>query len=114
MNEINVSKFTLKSGKEIYFREPSIGDTEEAAKIVGKKASPDNQIHTGILLQKEMLKRLLVKIADHELSMIEKETLDNFLTFKEYNQALKAVRLVLGEDEGNETMTPEFVTIGGK
>lgn len=111
---ISVAKFTLKTGKTIYLREPQIGDTEEAAKIAGKKAGSDNQVYLGTLLQKEMLKILLVQIGDKQLSLHDKEKIDTLLTYKEYNQAMKAVKMVLEDDEGNDLSTPEFTTIGDK
>lgn len=110
---MEVSKFTLGSGKCIYLKEPTIGDTETAAKVAGKKAGPDNQVYLGVILQKEMLKILLVAIDDKQLSLTEKEQIDKLLTYKEYNQALKAVQMVLA-DEGNDTLIPEFTTIGDK
>lgn len=111
---INVAKFTLKSGKTIYLREPQIGDTEEAAKVAGKKAGTDNQVYLGTILQKEMLKLLLVQVDGKELSITDKEKIDKLLTYKEYNQAMKAVKMVLEDDEGNDLPTPEFTTIGDK
>ncbi len=111
---INVAKFTLKSGKTIYLREPQIGDTEEAAKVAGKKAGTDNQVYLGTILQKEMLKLLLVQVDNKELTITDKEKIDKLFTYKEYGQAMKAVKMVLEDDEGNDLSTPEFTTIGDK
>jgi hypothetical protein len=112
---MNVTKFTLSSGKVIYLREPTIGDTETAAKIAGKKAGSDNQIYLGVILQKEMLKLLLVSIDDKKLNLTDKELIEKLLTYKEYNQSLKAVQMVLADDEeGNGALIPEFTTIGDK
>jgi hypothetical protein len=110
---MEVTKFTLSSGKQIYLKEPTIGDTETAAKVAGKKAGSDNQVYLGVVLQKEMLKILLVAIDGKQLNLTDKEQVDKLLTYKEYNQALKAVQMVLA-DEGNESMIPEFTTIGDK
>jgi hypothetical protein len=111
---MNVIKFTLGSGKVIYLREPTIGDTEKAAQIAGKKAGIDNQLYCGVLVQKEMVKLLLVAIDEKSLSIIDKEQLETFLTYKEYNQTLQAIKMVLGDDDQNLQLTPEFATFGGK
>lgn len=110
---MEVAKFTLSSGKVIFLKEPSIGDTEKAAQVAGKKAGTDNQVYLGIILQKEMLKTLLVQVDDKKLNLSDKEQLDKLFTFKEYNQVLKAVQMVMA-DEGNEPLTLEFATIGDK
>lgn len=110
---MEVAKFTLSSGKVIYLKEPSIGDTEKAAQVAGKKAGSDNQVYLGVLLQKEMIKILLVQVDDKKLSLTDKEQLEKLFTFKEYNQALKAAQMVMA-DEGNEQLTLEFATIGDK
>lgn len=106
---MNTFKFTLASKKVIYLREPKIGDLETASQIAGKKAG-DNQAHLAILLQKELLKTLLVGVDSKKLSMSEKENLDGLFNFSEYQQALKAVGMITAS-EGNE-LTPEFVTAG--
>lgn len=112
---MNVAKFTLNSGKVIYLREPRIGDTEKAAQVAGKKASSQNEIHTGLVIQSEMLKILLVQIDEKKLGLIDKEQLDKLFTFKEHRQALKAVQKMLEDDEeGNEQLIPEFSTFGDK
>lgn len=108
---MNVYKFTLSSTKVIYLREPKIEDTEVAAQIAGKKAGQENQAHLMILVQKEMLKLLLVKVDDKELKLVDKEKLNDILTYKEYGQALKAMQKITGDESGND-LTPEFVTTG--
>lgn len=113
LKSIDVTKFTLSTGKEIYLRDPSMGDTEKASQIAGKKAGSDNQVYLGVLLQKEMVKLLLVKVGEKVLTMADKEQLDKLFTFKEYNQVLKATQKVMS-DEGNEELIPEFVTIGDR
>jgi len=110
---MNVAKFTLSSGKVIYLREPRIGDTEHAAKIAGKLAGAENQAYLGVLLQKEMVKLLLVQVGDKKLSISEKQMLDKLFTYKEFYQVQKAVRMMTDDEEGNsQELTPEFVGIG--
>jgi DNA transposition AAA+ family ATPase len=108
---MNVTKFTLSSGKVIYLREPRIEDTENAAQVAGKKASAENQAHLMILIQKEMLKSLLVKVDEKELKLVDKEDLNKLFTYKEYGQALKALQMITGDEAGNGPI-PEFETSG--
>ena len=108
---LSVYKFTLGTGKVVYLREPDIGDTEIATKIAGKEAGPDNNAYLGILFQRELVKLLLVQIDNKRLSIIEKNQIKTLLNLKEYNQILKAVKQILGDDEGNFDLTPEHTTL---
>lgn len=108
---MNVYKFTLFSNKVILLREPLIDDTEKAAQVAGKKAGSENQALLSVLVQKEMLKLLLVEVDGKKLSLTEKEQLQKYLNFKEFNQAMKAMNMIVGDDSGNE-LTPEFITTG--
>ena len=110
-NEMMVNKFTLSTKKRIYLREGEIEDMELAAKVAGNLAG-DNKAYLGILMQKETLKRLLVKVDDHILSSSDKEQLKKYLNLKEYAQALKALQMTTDDDGGN--LQAEFVTIGSK
>lgn len=109
-SNLNVYKFTLSTGKEIYFREPKIADTESATQVAGKIAGSDNQAHLGVLFQKEMIKLLLVQVGEKKLTMSEKQSLDSLFTFQEYNQVSKAIQKIVG-DEGNLELTPELTTL---
>ena len=82
MSQVNLMKFTLSSGKVVHLREPLISDTETAAQTAGKQASGDNQLHMGMLLQKELLKLLLVKVDNKALNLTEKQQLDKHFKFK--------------------------------
>lgn len=109
--QVNVFKFTLSTEKTILLREPKIGDTEAAMKISGRLAG-DNQGYMMVLFQKEMLKLLLVKVDDKTPSMNEKEALDNLFTLSEYNQATRALKMIAGDEEGEElSLTPEIMTL---
>ena len=112
-NEMMVHKFVLSTKKVIYLREGEIEDMELAAKIAGNTAG-DNKAYLGIVLQKELLKRLLVKVDNKILSSSDKEMLKTFLNLKEYMQALKALQMVTGDDDKEGNLTAEFVTIGSK
>lgn len=106
---MNAFKFVLSTNKVIYLREPKIGDLETASQVAGKKAA-DNQAYLGVLVQKELLKTLLVGVGEKKLGMSEKENLDALFNFSEYQQAVKAVSMITAT-EGNE-LTPEFVNAG--
>lgn len=110
---MEVTKFVLNEKTTIYLREPRIDDTEKCAQIAGKKSGGENQAHLAILLQKEMLKSLLVQVNNKTLTMQEKEQMDKLLTYREYNMATKALQMVLGGDDVGNSLTPEFTTIGG-
>lgn len=108
--KVQVSKFTLGSGKIIYIREPEIGDTEHAMKIAGKEAGPENEAYLSVLFQKEMVKLLLVQVDEKKLGLADKQQLKKIFTFREYTQVNKAVQAVVG-DEGNFDLTPEHTTL---
>lgn len=113
LKETMVNQFTLKSGKIILLREPEIGDNEEAAKIAGTRASADNQLHMGLEMQKELLKKLLVKIDDKALGLTDKENLKALLTYREYGQCMQALKQITGDvTEGN--LEIKLVAFGGK
>lgn len=105
-----VTKFKLSSGKEVYLKEPQIGDSEYAMKIAGKEAGPENEGYLSVLFQKEMAKVLLVKIDDKTLSLQDKADLKSLFNFREWSQVLKAVQLIVG-DEGNFELTPEHTSL---
>lgn len=110
--ETTVYKFTLSSKKEIYLREPKMSDSESAIQIAGLKAG-DNMALLGLITQKEIFKKLLVKVNNSSPSMSEKENLDGLFTFKEWSQCLQALGKVTDGDEGNLS-EPEITTIGDK
>lgn len=109
---MEVTKFVLNEKTTIYLREPRIDDTEKSAQIAGKKAGGDNQAHLAILLQKEMLKTLLVQVNDKKLTLSDKEQLEKVLTYREYTMATKALQMVLGDGDEGKQLAPEFMSIG--
>ena len=92
--EIQVSKFTLSTGKIVYIREPEIGDTEHAMKIAGKEAGPENEAYLSVLFQKEMVKVLLVQVDAKKLTLADKQQIKTLFTFREYTQVNKAVQAI--------------------
>ena len=107
-NEIAVHKFTLSTNKTVELRDPEVYHLELAAQIAGKKAK-DNQLHSQVLVQKETLRLLIVKIDGKALDPIAKERLfakgDKTLSLKEYSQCMQAVQMITGgEDLGKPIM----------
>jgi len=100
-------KFTLTTGMEICLREPKIAHTRLASQVAGKKAG-DNQAHLSVLVQEEIVKQLLVKVNGSELRAMEKENLDGLFSLKEYNQVLKSVQMIGGDEVGEPVMATEF------
>jgi hypothetical protein len=110
--QVNVTKFTLSTGKEIFLREPKISDTEHATKIAGMEAGPENTAYLGTLFQKEMVKLLLVAVDGKQLSLKEKMSMDSLFNMKEYGQVSRCMKVVLGDDDGGKfELTPEIVTL---
>lgn len=104
-------KFTLPSKKTIVLREPKIADTRTATAVAGPKAK-DNQALLGVLMQEELVKALIVKVNDKELSALEKESLDSLFTVKEYSSVLQCVGMISGDDEESGKPQMEIVTGG--
>ena len=113
-NDVLVNEFTLGTGKKIYLREPEIEDAEVCAQVAGKLCDPANTIHLGMVMQKEMLKRLLVKVDTKVLKGTDREDLTSVFLYKEYNQAMLALKQVAGEDATEGNLVHQHVSFGGK
>lgn len=106
-------KIVLTSKKEVIMRPMRISDSELAAQAVGKKAG-DNQILMQILLQKEIVKNLLLEIDGKKVTAAEREDLNELFTPAEYGQLLKVINKMSGGDDlGNEPVI-EVVSFGAK
>lgn len=118
---MTVSKFTLSSGKFILVRDGRIEDVETSTQVAGKLADKENTIHMGLMLQKEMIKKLVVAVGQkgqtvEELKMLkmsEKEDLNNLFTLKEYMEVAQSVQSIAGEPEKGK-LQMESVTFGDK
>ena len=110
---MNAIRFTLSTGKVVLFREPKLGDQENAAQIAGGVAKSDNQVHLAIVMQKELIKLLLLKVDDKILKLQDKAQLDKLFSLKEWTQVSFALKKVMGEDSLGEPLgEPEFVNFG--
>jgi len=100
---LNVHKVVLKSGKAIYLKDPQVKDQKMAIQMVGPNDS-ENKLALGSRFQEAMLKVLLVQIDQKKLTGPEKEDLGALLTLTEYNQSMRAVSSLTGE----EVFDPKF------
>lgn len=105
-------KVTLSSGKEVYLREPKIKHTELAAQAAGPKAGSNNHLMV-MLMQKELLKQLIVQVDGKLLKPLELEDLDSILTAKEYGQLLHMMERLTGDQVELGKCQIEVVTSGG-
>lgn len=95
-----VHKVTLSSGKIVFLRDPKIKHQELAVRAVGNKAS--NQIETALLMQKELVKILVVQINEKAPTPQELEDLDALFSIAEYMQVNQVIsQLMGGADAGN-------------
>lgn len=110
-----VSKFTLSSGKMIYLRDALITDQEACARLCGD--TKDNVALMGVIMTREMFKQLLVGIQEkgsETVTEVNPSTLklDNHFTYKEYQQAQQAVKIVTGGDDTDpNALGMELVTL---
>lgn len=110
---MNVVKVTLSSKKVVLLRELKIKHTEFAAQEVSARANGDANV-LGILMQKAILKQLIVQIDGKSVSPSDLEDLDNVLTMGEYSQLLSVVRKLMGDDAAGKEPTIEVVSSGDK
>lgn len=96
-----VYKLKLKPTlREVVIREPEIADMEAAGKVAAKG---NRGPVTGIALQQELIKRILVQVDGKNLSIADREAINSLLSLKEYMQIMGVVQKLIGEDdEGNE------------
>ena len=93
-------KIILRSGREVIIFSPKQSDLNESARLAGMKAKAENQIHTGILLQQELLKRLIHSVNGKELTLAEKQDSDIF-SIQENAELSAHISNLTGSDLGN-------------
>lgn len=108
----NVFKVTLSSKKVVLMRELKIKHQELAAMAASPKADGNNSLFV-MLMQKELLKQLIVQIDGKPVKPISLENLDDLFTFSEYSQLSQVLNKLAGGDEGVGKFQIEVVTSGG-
>ena len=102
-----VIKVTLSTKKVVLLRPLKISDTEIAAQEVAPKAGDSNQV-LQILMQKALVKNLLIQIDDKAVSAVAREDMDGLFSMGEYSQLLQVVgEMAGGKDQGKPVV--EFV-----
>jgi hypothetical protein len=103
-------KVTLSTGKVVVMRQMKIRHQTLAAQAVGKKAG-DNTMAMVMMMQQELIKLLVISIDGRALTGAEREDLDSFLDFPEFQQLQSVVGQMMGGNEVGEAKT-EIVTTG--
>jgi hypothetical protein len=106
---MQVVKVTLSTKRVVLLRPIKISDTELAAQEVAAKSNGDSNL-LQILMQKALVRNLLVKVDDKEPKPTD--SMDDLFSISEYVQLQKVVRKMLGEDEGKTEPTLELVNFG--
>jgi hypothetical protein len=93
---VNATKVTLSSGKVVILREMTMEDQENAAASISSTA---NQIVSGIKMQKELLKLLILEIDGKPVSATDKEKINSLFKVKEFNQLTSYLKQEMGDEE---------------
>lgn len=112
MSGINVHKVILGTQKVVLLRDIRIRDQEIAAKAVGSRAG-DNSLAMATMMQKELLKLLIVEIDGKKIAPNLLEDLDALFTFQEYMQLAKVVAKLMGDEGELGNFKVELVASGG-
>ena len=108
MEQLDVHKVTLSSGKVVYLKDMEIGIEEQAAKLAASKAG-DNATLLSFYMQQELPKLLIMKIDDKILTPQDKELLKKHLTYRETKEVMKAIAMVMG----GEIQDPKLEIVSG-
>ncbi len=111
-NVLEVHKVVLSTKKTVVMRDLKIKHQELAAMAAGNRAKGNAYLHA-LLLQKEILKQIIVEIDGKPLKGIQLEDLDALFTFAEYTQLNKFLMKMMEAGEGEGEYQAELVTYGG-
>lgn len=111
--KIQAVKVTLSTSKVAYLRTMKIGDMEVAAQECAARANGDANV-LQILMQKSLVKLLLLGVDDKVLKASDKEDMDALFTIQEYGQVLTAVKKMTGGDEMGKEPQLDHVSFGDK
>ena len=108
---MQVVKVTLSTKKVVLLREIEIGDTETAAQEVASRSNGDANV-LQLLMQKALVKNLLVQIDGKTVSASEREDLKSLFKMAEFNQLMHAIKEMMGGSESEKKPLLEVVNIG--
>lgn len=109
----NAVKVTLSSGKVILLREMKISHTEMAAREVSSKSEGDANL-LSVLMQKALVRNLLISIDGEVLEPTKKEDMDSLFNMAEYSQLLSVMKELMGGEEGAKKPLIERMFSGDK
>lgn len=108
---MQVVKVTLSTKRVVLLRELKISDTESAAQEVAGRSNGDANL-LSLLMQKALVKNLLVQVDGKAVSAVEREDLDSLFKLGEYNQLMQAIKMMTGGDESEKKPLLEVASIG--
>jgi len=110
---MRVVKATLSTMKVVLLKEMKISHTEIAAQEVASRANGDSNVMQ-VLMQKALVKNLLVSVDGKELSASDREDMDNLFSMAEYSQLLTVIKKMSGVDDLGKPPVFEIVNSGDK
>ena len=108
-----VTKVVLSTGKTVLLRDVKIKHTELAAQACAARSNGDANVLM-ILMQKELMKLLVVQVDGKTPGAVELEDLDELFTMLEYGQLSAVVKKLTGGDELGKLPATEAVSFGNK
>ena len=111
-DQLNVFKVTLSTKKVVLLRELKIKHQELAAMAASPKAAGDNSMFA-LLMQKELIKQLIVQINGQAIKPVQLEDLDSLFSFGEYTQLNQVLNKLAGGDDAMGKFQIEVVSSGG-
>jgi hypothetical protein len=106
-------KVTLSTSKVVLLRDMKIRDTELAAQAVAPRANGDANL-LQVFMNAELVKLLLVRVDDKDITASDRESLDDLFTMAEYSQVLSVVKVLSGGEDAAKKPQLEVVSSGGK
>lgn len=105
-------KVTLFSGKEVVLRELKIKHSEQATMLAANRAAGNTQV-LAMLMQKELIKLLIVSVNGQPVKPVQLEDLDSIFSIKEFAQLQHVLNQIVGSDDMGKFQI-EHVSSGGK
>jgi hypothetical protein len=106
--KISVIKATLSSGKVVLLKQMRVSHMEKAAEQVSARAGDSGNLMQ-VLIQKALVQLLLYQIDGKEVTMAQKDDMDDLFSIQEYSQILQVVGKISGGDDKSKEAKIEFV-----